>query len=783
MNRLIPLLLLLLLAVLPAAAVTEKCVRAAATGTGSGNDWANALTAVPTTPARDTIYYIAKGTYATGISVNGVSGTSRIYFQRATAASHGTDTGWDDSYDDTVPNISGRVYINASANVTVDGLYIPAGHGQTGVLVDAFSGTASPGIQILNSEIAGPATSSPYFYTSGTKGISVRSTGSGTANDMVIRGNLVHGFETLIQTRTTSSLVIENNDLYNSNTSNGDPQSPHPNVAYLERCNNVTFRNNRVYNFQITGFYPNASGNSATVMTGFYVTGNIFFRGASPGSPGAIYPVVGQFYEFYVENNTFAGLGSSGFVFRTEQSTIHSGSFRNNIIYGTNGTVFAGTITHDYNWFTGASAFGEANGIAGGSTNPFNDSDAADFSLTSAIAGLDLGVEADYADMFGNPRTTWNRGAIEEAAVGGGDTTPPTLLNATIPAAGTTMVLGWSEAVTVGAGGSGGWSFTLSGSGTPLTATLSSGSGTSTLVYSLSRTPSGGETLTAGLDYTQPGNGLEDAAGNDAASINDFTLVNNADSGQTGVPVMTPAGGAAYATESVTLSSATAGALVYYTTDGSTPDTGDTLYTGAITLSATTVLKAVAVKAGLDDSDVAIETYQIGTWTALEVASPDFTTFDVPQQSGAFYWNFTVSVTSATADLIVGLSPNGPVDEFDDMGPIISFATDGTIKARDGAGYAADATIPYATSTTYVLTVAGDISTRTYSVAVDGETLATGFDFRSSQAAATELDNVGIIVFSGSATVGSMDFFPPGTTAGGHHRTRTLRVKGGMRTR
>lgn len=53
---------------------------------------------------------------------------------------------------------------------------------------------------------------------------------------------------------------------------------------------------------------------------------------------------------------------------------------------------------------------------------------------------------------------------------------------------------------------------------------------------------------------------------------------------------------------SATISCSTAGASIYYTVDGSTPTSASTAYTGAITLSDTTTVKAVAVKDGVSSS-------------------------------------------------------------------------------------------------------------------------------------------------------------------------------------
>lgn len=53
---------------------------------------------------------------------------------------------------------------------------------------------------------------------------------------------------------------------------------------------------------------------------------------------------------------------------------------------------------------------------------------------------------------------------------------------------------------------------------------------------------------------------------------------------------------------SATISCATAGASIYYTVDGSTPTSASTAYSGAIALSDTTTVKAVAIKDGVSSS-------------------------------------------------------------------------------------------------------------------------------------------------------------------------------------
>ena len=75
-------------------------------------------------------------------------------------------------------------------------------------------------------------------------------------------------------------------------------------------------------------------------------------------------------------------------------------------------------------------------------------------------------------------------------------------------------------------------------------------------------------------------------------------------------PVFKPDGATSFrGTQTVEISCATPGASIYYTTDGTTPTSTGTIYSGAISLTSTTTIKAIAVKADMNDSAVAAATF------------------------------------------------------------------------------------------------------------------------------------------------------------------------------
>ena len=78
-------------------------------------------------------------------------------------------------------------------------------------------------------------------------------------------------------------------------------------------------------------------------------------------------------------------------------------------------------------------------------------------------------------------------------------------------------------------------------------------------------------------------------------------------------PAFSPSSGTYSSPQSVTISTATSGATIHYTTDGSDPTESSPIYTAAITVSFTTTIKAGAWKTGLTPSSITVAVYNFDT--------------------------------------------------------------------------------------------------------------------------------------------------------------------------
>jgi hypothetical protein len=104
-------------------------------------------------------------------------------------------------------------------------------------------------------------------------------------------------------------------------------------------------------------------------------------------------------------------------------------------------------------------------------------------------------------------------------------------------------------------------------------------------------------------------------------------------------PVFSPAPGTYTSARSVTLSDATAGATIYYTTNGTAPSTSSARYYGAIPVSASAVIEAVAVAPGHTNSGLARADYTITPQSSGPVVPSNATASSDIQILGGWHFN------------------------------------------------------------------------------------------------------------------------------------------------
>jgi hypothetical protein len=116
------------------------------------------------------------------------------------------------------------------------------------------------------------------------------------------------------------------------------------------------------------------------------------------------------------------------------------------------------------------------------------------------------------------------------------------------------------------------------------------------------------------------------------------------------IPVISPDGGSFSTSQSVTLSSATQSASIFYTLDGSTPTTASTEYTGPVTISTDTTIKAIASAPGYLQSSISSAVFTFTTQTPAVTFSP----------AGGTYTNAqTVTLSDTDANAKIYYTTNG----------------------------------------------------------------------------------------------------------------------------
>jgi hypothetical protein len=119
----------------------------------------------------------------------------------------------------------------------------------------------------------------------------------------------------------------------------------------------------------------------------------------------------------------------------------------------------------------------------------------------------------------------------------------------------------------------------------------------------------------------------------------------------------------------VTLTTATNGGVIHYTTDGNAPTGSSTVYTGPITVSSPTTIKAVTVKSGWDIGLTMSESY-----TVKEAAVTALSSSANPSMAGQ-----AVTLTAMVSGS--GAAPTGTVNFVIDGGTPVTVALDASGQA------------------------------------------------------------------------------------------------------
>jgi beta-lactam-binding protein with PASTA domain len=209
-----------------------------------------------------------------------------------------------------------------------------------------------------------------------------------------------------------------------------------------------------------------------------------------------------------------------------------------------------------------------------------------------------------------------------------------------------------------------------------------------------------GTVTTAGSSTVASGDVISESptAGTSVNSGSSVNLVVSTGSGQTTVatmPFFSPVAGTYTSTQSVTITDATTGAAIYYTTNGTPPTASSTLYSSAITVSATETIEAIAVASGDTDSAVASADY------IIVAAAPGYALSASPS-------SLTIK-SGSTGSTVITLTPTGGFTGT------VDFAC-GTLPALVTCGFApASLTVPSSAPLTTTLTI-GTTGTATASL-------------------------------------------------------------------
>ena len=175
-------------------------------------------------------------------------------------------------------------------------------------------------------------------------------------------------------------------------------------------------------------------------------------------------------------------------------------------------------------------------------------------------------------------------------------------------------------------------------------------------------------------------------------------------------PVIKPASESFAGTLSVSITDATSGAAIFYTTDGTIPTEASTRYTGLFSVSATTTVNALGSAIGYLQSSIGSATYTVATQAATPVFSPAAGTYTSAQ---------SVVISAATANAVIHYTLDGTTPKS--SSPVYS----GPISVSSNVTIQALAMVPGMTNSA--------VATAVYSILLNGQGFNFGNGFSGAQ--------------------------------------------------
>ena len=214
------------------------------------------------------------------------------------------------------------------------------------------------------------------------------------------------------------------------------------------------------------------------------------------------------------------------------------------------------------------------------------------------------------------------------------------------------------------------------------------------------------------------------------------------------------------------LSCTTEGASIYYTTDGTNPTTSSTLYNNEnpIAISATTTVKAFAVKAGLDNSQIVSATY-----TKVEPVTTTTIDFETNNLSLYVKWKFeNIGIHTATITAHGGSYYGSNVNSGDNATQTASITSKEAIANPQVLRFYISKESTNTTESTWNVAVSDDNSVWTDVASFDATDMSKG-EWLKCEADLTSYTNVYVrISYAGSGAkraIDDIEFITPPTYA------------------